>query len=353
MSREPLVESELYHLIRNVIDKHNGVIEGVRFEGVETQYRVNSGRADIAVLQAPQRPLLIIECKRKLEYYRGYRERRDFEPLSSKVIDQALLYAVHSGSKLFATTNGKIFALFVKPEREAFRIDRHQIIVKDIQLNEATIEEILTTVAKWYAGIKVPRTPVDWVFIIRLRSFINWLAPYLVPIIKQKLSKDKDFIKKYQEFAKDVGEVPPQAFAREVAYTLMNKIIFYKILERYYGLPKLEAVPARNGTDFIRILNEYFAEAVKVTKDFEPVFFSGIYDIVPLPDDEFVLEEVNAFIEEMGRYRLEEIEADVVGFIYETLIPEEERHQLGQFYTPPQIAELITKWAIRSPDDKV
>ena len=33
--------------------------------------------------------------------------------------------------------------------------------------------------------------------------------------------------------------------------------------------------------------------------------------------------------------------------------PSEERHQLGQFYTPPPIAELIVRWSIRSGDDKV
>ncbi|MEM4439737.1 MAG: N-6 DNA methylase, partial [Pyrobaculum sp.] len=42
-----------------------------------------------------------------------------------------------------------------------------------------------------------------------------------------------------------------------------------------------------------------------------------------------------------------------VGHVYEELIPEEERHQLGQFYTPKPIAELIVKWSVRSPDDKV
>jgi methylase of polypeptide subunit release factors len=44
---------------------------------------------------------------------------------------------------------------------------------------------------------------------------------------------------------------------------------------------------------------------------------------------------------------------DIVGFIYEDLIPDEERHRLGQFYTPRPVAELIVKWAVRGPDDKV
>jgi type I restriction-modification system DNA methylase subunit len=55
----------------------------------------------------------------------------------------------------------------------------------------------------------------------------------------------------------------------------------------------------------------------------------------------------------MEHHRLEDLGSDIVGFIYEELIPAVERHALGQFYTPPAIAELITKWAIRGPEDKV
>jgi len=37
---------------------------------------------------------------------------------------------------------------------------------------------------------------------------------------------------------------------------------------------------------------------------------------------------------------------DITGYIYEDLIPAEERHQMGQFYTPQPIAELIARWCI-------
>ena len=53
-----------------------------------------------------------------------------------------------------------------------------------------------------------------------------------------------------------------------------------------------------------------------------------------------MLEGINAFIEDMEHHRLEDLGSDIVGFIYEELIPAAERHALGQFYTPPAIAEL-------------
>ncbi|MEM3796007.1 MAG: N-6 DNA methylase, partial [Archaeoglobaceae archaeon] len=47
------------------------------------------------------------------------------------------------------------------------------------------------------------------------------------------------------------------------------------------------------------------------------------------------------------------IRSDVIGRVYEELIPDVERHRLGQYYTPPPIVELITEMCIRSPNDKV
>jgi len=57
-------------------------------------------------------------------------------------------------------------------------------------------------------------------------------------------------------------------------------------------------------------------------------------------------------IELIDEYEIERF-GDIVGYVYEDLIPAEERHALGEFYTPKPIAELIVKWCVRTPDDKV
>jgi len=61
---------------------------------------------------------------------------------------------------------------------------------------------------------------------------------------------------------------------------------------------------------------------------------------------------LNDFIEELGTYDLSKIRSDVIGRVYEELIPDVERHRLGQYYTPPPIVELITEMCIKSPNDK-
>jgi methylase of polypeptide subunit release factors len=62
---------------------------------------------------------------------------------------------------------------------------------------------------------------------------------------------------------------------------------------------------------------------------------------------------LNDFIEELGTYDLAKIRSDVIGRVYEELIPNVERHRLGQYYTPPPIIELITEMCVKSADAKV
>jgi type I restriction-modification system DNA methylase subunit len=353
--REAQVEGELYRFTMNVLERKSYTVEGLRLDKIERQYPIDSGIADIMLPMHPKKPFLVIECKRKAKTAHGVSVFTSFDPMSSRVITQALMYAVQSGAPLFATTNGRIFALFTTPQRgEPFRIDRHGLFVKEIRLSEEVIEEILTLIARWEQGIKVQKTPVDWAFIVRLRSFVNYLSQQLVPIVAEEARTNKAFKTNLERFFNDIAEITYESYARQSAYIIMNKLIFYKILERYYGkLSKLLPIKAATGLNYKRRLTEHFNEVIKITKDFEPIFSTGIYDEVPLPDEEIVLDELNSFIEDMDTYKLEDIGSDVVGFIYEQLLPDEERHNLGQFYTPPQIAELITKWCIREPTDNI
>jgi type I restriction-modification system DNA methylase subunit len=353
--REALVEEELYHFIRVVLDKHGSRLDGVEFGKVQPQHPVNGGIADLVLPFADGKHFLVIECKRKIVRPSGTQALRDFDIFGSKVLDQAIYYAMRLGTYAFATTNGSRLALFRTPKAgEPFRIDTHRLLVQDpFKPEEKYVEELLSFLSKWHTGIPVRLVEIDWFFISRLRSFVDFLSKSLKPVM-ERLSSDKATSKKFGDFSQKVGGITTEQLARETAYLLMNKIIFYKILERHYEeLPKLKPISAPDGKYFIQFLKSYFEKAIQITGDFEPIFLTEFYDDIPLPDVDYVLDEVNSFIEEMSAYRLEEVGSDVVGYIYEELIPDEERHRLGQFYTPPPIAELIVKWAVRSPEDVI
>ncbi len=188
---------------------------------------------------------------------------------------------------------------------------------------------------------------------LRLRSFVEYLYEQFLPVTNEWLEKDVEFRTKFNEFSRRIGGLSAESFARECAYILMNKIVFYKILERQYGaLPKLRPIVAV-GIEFARQIRWTFDQVVPVTKDFEPVFSAGIYDEIPIGDEPVAIDELNSFVDDMEKYRLEEIGSDIIGLVYERLIPDEERHRLGQFYTPPLVADLITRWSIRGSKDTV
>jgi len=359
MSREAEVESKLHHYLFSVLEKRGFTIEGVRFDEPKTQYPVSGRRADIVVLTQGKKPLLVIETKRKYEKKGYYKVIRNIMPTNRVVIDQALWYATYAGAPYFATTNGRVFALFTRPEKdERFSFSKHRIMIKERDiLSEAFAEELLITLARLHRKVPVPVTPLDWSFIIVLRDFVDWLSDVVEPLIRKKLRIDEEFKTEYGKFAEEVGYKPDAGqLAKEMAYVLMNKIVFYKVLERYYkelGSRKLKQISAPDAKTYLNTLYSFFNKAVEVTGDFEPVFYTEIYDRIEIPDDAFVFEGINAFIEDMEHHRLEDLGSDIVGFIYEELIPAAERHALGQFYTPPAIAELITKWAVRNADDTI
>lgn len=353
---EAKIEGELYYLIKTVLKKCNFKLNSTEFGDIERQHSVDGGIADLVLPLADGKHCLIVECKRKIVKRTGLRTLRDFDVFGSNVVNQALSYAVKLGSSAFATTNGARLALFRTPEAgEPFRIDTHRLLVIDpFRLEEKHIREILEFLVKWRAGISVRLIEVDWFFISRLRSFVDFLSGSIKTVVR-KIESDEDFSKKLEDFSKKIGiRITKEQIARETAYLLMNKIIFYKILERHYEeLPKLKPISAPDGRYFIEFLKGFFQKAIEVTGDFEPIFTTEFYDDIPLPDKQYVFDEVNSFVEEMDTYQLEKIGSDVVGHIYEELIPDEERHRLGQFYTPPPIAELIVKWGVRNHRDVV
>jgi len=84
----------------------------------------------------------------------------------------------------------------------------------------------------------------------------------------------------------DPENLPKTAYnlSRMMGYVLMNKIIFHKILEPIHRLPPLRWLDSSSLVNFKEDLNRCIRRAVDVA-DFEPIFDTGVYDRLPMPDD--------------------------------------------------------------------
>ncbi len=361
MSREIEFQQELYYQLRKVIETH-GEIGGLFFHSIQMEYPVDSGRADIVLFLAENKPFIIIETKKK-----NGRVSKNIDPLSSRVIQQALGYATVLGAPYIATANREFLASFTIPAKgEPFTIDRHRILITQIQtVTEDFVIKLLEAIVKYHLAITLDEkarlaTTIDWTFIIRLRSFVSWLAREVEPGLAKRMRDDRAFQKRLDDFKAEKGitKLTPKQLSRQMSYILTNKILFYKILERRYPkLSKLRPYKSETAASYLETLKAYFDGAIDETKDFEAIFKTEIYDSITLPEQSQSLFEtidgLNAFVEDMETYKLEDLGSDIIGHVYEELIPAEERHQIGQFYTPPAVAELICRWSITSDADKI
>jgi type I restriction-modification system DNA methylase subunit len=151
--------------------------------------------------------------------------------------------------------------------------------------------------------------------------------------------------------------------SRMMAYALATKILAYKVLEVHYrdmpSLTPLDAKRLRSSDDIVKALNSYFESIPKIVeerlriRDFTPIFRTGLYDRIAFKGVDaanrvnVLIEIADAIKDSVKRF------PGIIGYVYEGFIPPHERHQLGQFYTPLAVARLITRWAIRSPNDRV
>jgi type I restriction-modification system DNA methylase subunit len=341
---EARIHFEFYRYLQNAIEE-GAEYYGVRFTKAIPEKPVDGGSADI-VVEDPRGPLLVIEAKRKTEV--GY--DRNLDPYSPKIIGQALDYAVKLGAKYFATYNGKQLVLFRTFEEGVHFLER-KARAYEVKDPKQFAPEFLKQVAAIKSG-KIGWEPRPRAFVKRLKTFHGRLAQELGLALKDKLS-DRKFKRDFENWITrqgwDIEENEKQSrFMSQASYLLLNKLLFYKVLEDTgHDVPELP-LESLVGPEERR---KAFDRVIKAV-DFEPIYqHDPIFDEVPLTERASL--EVGEFLEELGSYDLGKFKHDTIGHIYEGIIPPEERHGLGQYYTPPEIVELITKLTIRSPEDKV
>jgi len=379
MEREAKIQDDLKRLIEAIIKGRR--FHGIEITHVEWNYPIDSREADLVLFMRGEVPFMFIETKRK-----GEGKGTLFDPLDASVVGQVMSYVAlwkrsHPDHEVpfVATANPESIAVFRVPKNIEDYIDREAVMKRDykaaikrrylsvlenqmvgkvqkLSLTREFIDWLLDKLAEEYVEKKIIKPEPTEALIDRFRGFVKTVADKCAPLLEPKLKEDgifRDEVEKlgYKTDSNALPQTVPN-LVRMMAYVLMNKLIFRKILEGSYGLPHMVSLDSSSLVKFKEQLNYNFDIAIAKTNDFEPIFRTGVYDQIPIPDDPELMEYINDFI-----YTLESVDVvkigDQIGYMYEVLIPPEERHQLGQFYTPPWVCDLITKWCIRDPDDIV
>jgi type I restriction-modification system DNA methylase subunit len=349
MVRESYIDSDLYHLFRGLQDR-NVSVNGLSIKDIKFHYPVDSGEADIYLLfQHKGRDFsLIVETKRK-------RAGERFDPYSPRVIGQALGYAKYIAAQFIVTSNGDLFLCF----DITMNLPILQSIVNDnikLEFSEAYIYKFLQELEAYLTQKKSLKKLSDR-FIERLAYFHQLVTPFFRQELASKLA-DAAYAKRFLQFCKKRGYSYAEEsdlttwISEQSAYLLLNRVLFYNVLRKYYtNVPAIALINGITVQEFIAKLNQTFLEVMDQV-NYHIIFQrANIFDEIPISDELAYL--LNEFIEELSQFDVSLINEDVIGKVYEQIIPEIDKHLKGQYYTPQWIANVIAELTISSANDKV
>ncbi len=189
-------------------------------------------------------------------------------------------------------------------------------------------------------------------FVERLREAVEVLTPSICESLQLTVERDRDYRDALNAWAVKQGitNFGDKAFfdavARQLVYRLLGKIIFYQSLRRP-ELPPMQLRSIDPGLVQAR-LREHFQKAREI--DYQAVFDEDIGERVPFPHP--AIEELVELVEDLNRFEFSHMRSDVIGQVFEQLIPQEERHALGQYFTREDLVDFILGFCVRGKDAK-
>lgn len=340
-------QARLFSAFEDYIDANETAFEAPRGEE-----KTDSGAVDV-FLPSVLREGIPIEVK-----------RADVDPHSIDVVKQGNRYAMDKGVSLFVTANPNDVFLFRRTgsATDITELERRHYDLRQLSL-PAFIGEFLTDVVDIQDG-EGEVFDFDDLIISRLRSFHTSIYPVYERMIGERFDEDDAFQSLLVEWAREndyYHEYPGvedtfRIAAQQYAYLLMNRIVFYELV-RGQGVDTESGFPLDPIYDGVTVerLDEHLLdcfESIVDEIDYEAIFSDDSEFFESIPNDEHTKRRLHSFTKSIQQEPLKEINSDVAGHIYQELIPTEERKELGQFYTPKEIGEILARWSIDSADDR-
>lgn len=204
----------------------------------------------------------------------------------------------------------------------------------------------------------VPKKSIDELLILRLQAAIKPLQVQYKSLIRERAIEDTNFNRKLAKWFVEQGwnyASQNQDFekaARQAGYLLINKILFYTALQEKLGLSPLSIPEDLMDSEILKsTLQAYFNRALKI--DYETVFTTDFIDDIAFPESSTAIITIKELVKQIKQYRLAELGSDVIGRIFEGLIPTEERHKYGQYFTHSDVVDFILKFCLQSENDNI
>ena len=158
--------------------------------------------------------------------------------------------------------------------------------------------------------------------------------------VNRKLRKRINAISAEQGFKGFVEDID-YAIAGQIAHRLTGQILFYFALRR--KITTLRAISLSESDQLPDALRTYWNDVRRY--DYEALFKPAEIDsLVEFPEEAQLC--AKELIENLAEYDWASLTDDVLGSIFERLIPRDEQILLGQFYTPRPVADLLVAFTV-------
>jgi type I restriction-modification system DNA methylase subunit len=375
---EPITEWEYVAEIKSWVDQIIASDPTLPFSEARVEQRGEPSlkRRDLTLLDRNKEKVLTGEVKLPFQ-------KDGATPYNHDVVEDARAKAYRAKVGYFFTWNINEFVLwetfpkalpYIQTNREHWKVVS---VASADQLRHPSTEQavkgflrgFLKRFAQIYLGVeRIAVLPLDDKFINEIESFLE--APIQLTIVEL----NQRYRERVFRFQLDAWMREQQGWllsddpavlqdlldrsAKAACYALVIRLLFYEALLKRYGdsLRKLD-VPEHIGTgqSLEMHLAGFFDDARNVTSDYETVFREEKQDIglrIPFLADSCV-DHWRNLIDEINRFDLSKLDYDVIGRMFERLIDPHERHKYGQYYTRPQVVDLINSFCISSADAKV
>jgi len=202
-------------------------------------------------------------------------------------------------------------------------------------------------------GVKeVTWDSIDKFFVNRLSNYILEASASMIEPMYKRISKDKKLQKRLREYLteQDIFNVTFKFDSNDVYnicqltnYLLFLKLIFYTYLQR--DVPELRLKPIiipRDKKLLNKTLRKHFDDVLK--HDFEMIFTETILDEFEF--EERYLPVLSQNVVQISHLNFNELNADIIGAIYNTLIDNQEQHDRGQHFTNTNEVDIVNAFCI-------
>ncbi|MGB1205248.1 MAG: HsdM family class I SAM-dependent methyltransferase [Chitinophagales bacterium] len=360
-ANERTFQGELYRIINNILEKE----ESILFSKITQEENVGrKGKARFADGK-------LYSSKDKSNIVLFELKNVSWDATEDALVMDAMMKAFMNGYEYFVTGTPRQLAIYKTFEKGTEIQDRQVKIytISNIRRNndvllsnyekiilpklKAFLQDLSHIVHDTAEAENIVWTDFDTLYVSKLSTYIIEASADMLDTMYDKITENKTFQKRLKAYLKDQDIFNINLFfsAEEDSYNVCQlanylrylKVLFYVNLQKNVPELKLKELSLPKDSQMLNeALQSRFQDVLK--HDFEMIFTNSILDEF-LFTDAFV-PTFKTHIAEMKKLDFKQLNADIIGAIYNTLIDNQEQHDRGQHFTNTNEVDVINAFCI-------